>query len=182
MGRTVPGDAAVRLRAAAELLAGRRDAEAAQACRDVLADDPESTGALQMLGVVDVARFQVMELPGLLHGWSKFSTRPRHTGNTASCLRAVFPYGMQPLPAGLEKLRQHERFLRGPYYGLVGYIQPDGEFSFTQVLRAAFADRSSNYLIAGAAITRQSTAELEVAETCSKLATIGVFEKNQSAP
>jgi isochorismate synthase EntC len=137
--------------------------------------------SLQMLGLVEATRFQVMELPGLLHGWSKFITRPSAQQHIANCLRAVFPYGMQPLQVGLELVRRHERFLRGPYYGLVGYIKPDGEFSFTQVLRAAFADGSSNYLMAGAAITRHSTPELEVAETCTKLSAIRVFEKTRAA-
>jgi isochorismate synthase EntC len=136
--------------------------------------------SLLALGVVDATKFQVMELPGLLHGWSKFTTRPGRQGDIASCLRAVFPYGVQPLQAGLALLKQHECFLRGPYYGLVGCIQPDGDFSFTQVLRAAFVDRTSDYLIAGAAITRHSTPELEVVETCAKLSGVRLFEKHQS--
>jgi isochorismate synthase EntC len=137
--------------------------------------------SLQMLGFVDATRFQVMTLPGLLHGWSKFITRPERQEQTASCLRAVFPYGMQPVQEGLELLRRYERFPRGPYYGLVGYVKPGGDFSFTQVLRTAFADSSSNYLVAGAAITRHSTPELEVAETCTKLSAIPIFEMTHEA-
>ena len=132
--------------------------------------------SLATIGAVEVRRFQVMELPTLLHGWSEFTTRPAPHSGIADCLRAVFPYGVQPLEAGLALLKKNETFLRGPYYGLVGCIQPGGHFSFTQVLRAVFADDCSNYLIAGAAITRHSTPELEVAETCAKLSGVQLFE------
>ena len=51
MTRNAPGDAAVRRRAAAPLLAERRDAEAAAACREVLEKEPRSAAALHLLGV-----------------------------------------------------------------------------------------------------------------------------------
>ena len=132
--------------------------------------------SLAELGALDSEKFQVMELPSLLHGWSRFTTRPRQPLSVAKCLRAVFPFGVQPMQQGLELLRENENFLRGPYYGLVGYIRSDGEFSFTQVLRTAFADAYTNYLVVGAAITNRSSPELEVAETCAKLSGVRLFE------
>lgn len=132
--------------------------------------------SLRGLGRVEVERFKVMQLPGLLHGWSEFTTWPEKPGNIAGCLRAVFPFGVKPFQQGLQLLRQNEDFMRGPYYGLVGYIEPEGRFSFTQVLRSAFADRGGNYLMVGAAITPLSTPQLEVDETCSKLSGIDIFE------
>lgn len=136
--------------------------------------------SLAIIGNVDSTKFQVMELPTLLHGWSKFSTRPKQGTTIASCLRSIFPFGVNPVEQGFELLAKHENFNRGPYYGLTGYIQPDGEFSFTQVLRSAFIDRNSSYLMAGAAITSLSTAELEAAETCTKLLGVQVFERNSN--
>ena len=48
---SAPGDAAVRLRAAAAMLAERRDREAAEACRAVLEHEPQSAAALHLLGI-----------------------------------------------------------------------------------------------------------------------------------
>ena len=52
------------------------------------------------------------------------------------------------------------------------------KFSFVQVLRAAFTDVESSYVMVGAAITVHSTPEIELQETCAKLGGIKVFEKN----
>lgn len=130
------------------------------------------------LGPLNATKFKVMELPTLFHGWSTFETRPSVGTSIANCLRAIIPYGVNPLEQGFELLAQHENFCRGPYYGLAGCITPDGDFSFTQVLRSVFRDADGSYLMAGAAITSQSTAEIETAETCTKLVGIQVFEKN----
>lgn len=135
--------------------------------------------SLLELGPSEVVKFQVMVLPTLLHGWSKFVTRPDNSICIADCLRSIFPFGVKPVEQGFELIAQHENFCRGPYYGLVGCISPQGEFSFTQVIRSAFVDRANSYIIAGAAITQGSTAELEVAETCTKLTGIQVFERRQ---
>ena len=132
--------------------------------------------SLHNLGRVEIERFKVMQLPNLLHGWSEFTTWPEQPGNIAGCLRAVFPFGVSPLARGLQRLQENEDFMRGPYYGLVGCIETDGRFSFTQVLRTAFADRRGSYLMAGAAITPLSTPQLELDETCAKLSGVKIFE------
>ena len=131
--------------------------------------------SLAGLGVVQSVKFEVMELPTLLHGISSFTTRPAGAVTVAECLRAIFPFGASPLEQGFSLLGEHEDFFRGPYYGLIGCIQPDGEFSFSQILRSAFVDQDSSYIIVGAAITCNSTAELEAAETCTKLSSMQVF-------
>ena len=78
---------------------------------------------------------------------------------------------------GFKLLAEHEDFCRGPYYGLVGCITADGIFSFTQVLRSAYTDNNSSYLMVGAAITSMSTPELEAEETNSKLFGVQVYER-----
>jgi anthranilate/para-aminobenzoate synthase component I len=132
-------------------------------------------GSLGGLGAMQSNKFGVIELPTLLHGVSTFTTRPRKSVTVAECLRTIFPFGVNPVEEGLALLDRHENFCRGPYYGLVGCIFPDREFSFSQILRSAFVDRDSSYIIVGAAITSCSTAELEVAETRTKLSGIRVF-------
>ena len=139
---------------------------------------------LNRLGAVDVDRFQIMDLPTLLHGWSRFTTRPVAGTRVAECLRSIFPYGMNPVEVGFELLKAHEDFERGPYYGLVGCIQPDGQFTFSQVLRTAFTEeagegRSGSYVMVGAAITGLSTPELELAETKTKLNAIRLYRAEQ---
>ena len=133
--------------------------------------------SLAAVGSVRSREFDVMELPTLIHGWSEFITRPTSNKTVADCLRSIFPFGVNPVKPGFKLLEQHEDFCRGPYYGLTGCIRPGGEFSFTQVLRSAFADKHGSYLMAGAAITQHSTPELEVAETCSKLLGVEVFAR-----
>jgi len=130
---------------------------------------------LNKLGAVESNKFGVMELPTLLHGISEFTTRPEGPVTVSDCLRAIFPFGVKPMEQGLSLLGQHEDFCRGPYYGLVGCILPDGEFSFSQILRSAFVDHDSSFIITGAAITHHSTPEIELAETCTKLSGIRVF-------
>ena len=133
--------------------------------------------SLNNIGQVKVTKFEVMKLPTLLHGWSQFITHPKQPVRVADCLRSIFPFGGNPLKPAFELLAQHENFQRGPYYGLTGCIQPDGQFSFTQVLRSAFIDKNSSYLMAGAAITAHSTPAIETVETCTKLYSIQVFNK-----
>ena len=132
------------------------------------------------LGTVQSNKFEVIELPTLLHGVSTFTTRPRKSVTVADCVRTIFPFGVNPVEEGLAFLDQHEDFCRGPYYGLVGCILPDGEFSFSQILRSAFVDHDGSYIVVGAAITSRSTAELEVAETRTKLSGVRVFGREQS--
>jgi isochorismate synthase EntC len=139
---------------------------------------------LNRLGEVDVEKFQIMELPTLLHGWSRFITRPVAGTSVADCLRSIFPYGINPVEVGFELLKDHEDFDRGPYYGLIGFIQPDGQFAFSQVLRTAFTEkagegRSGSYVLVGAAITGLSTPELELAETKTKLNAIRLYRADQ---
>jgi len=132
--------------------------------------------SLTNIGTVQATKFEVMELPALLHGWSTFITRPNKNITVANCLRSIFPFGVNPVKQGFKLLAKHENFSRGPYYGLTGCIRPNGEFSFTQTLRSVFIDNNNSYLMVGAAITGLSTAELEMKETCTKLSSIKVFE------
>lgn len=133
--------------------------------------------SLAGIGTVQSTKFDVMELPTLLHGWSKFVTKPKENITVANCLRSIFPFGVNPVEPGFELLARYEKFCRGPYYGLTGRIRPGGEFSFTQVLRSAFVDKHNSYLLVGASITGLSTAELEIEETRTKLSTIKIFER-----
>jgi anthranilate/para-aminobenzoate synthase component I len=133
--------------------------------------------SLKAIGTVESTKFQVMELPTLLHGWSNFITRPQDKTTIADCLRSIFPFGVNPVEQGLRLLAEHEDFCRGPYYGLVGCITADGIFSFTQVLRSAYTDNNSSYLMVGAAITSLSTPELEAEETHSKLFGVQVYKR-----
>lgn len=145
----------------------------------IVAEHRSSTATIEYsligLGMVQSNKFEVLELPTLLHGVSTFTTRPRKSVTVADCVRTIFPFGVNPVEEGFAFLDQHEDFCRGPYYGLVGCILPDGEFSFSQILRSAFVDHDSSFIITGAAITHHSTPEIELAETCTKLSGIRVF-------
>jgi anthranilate/para-aminobenzoate synthase component I len=136
--------------------------------------------SLSQIGSVRGAKFDVMELPTLIHGWTRFVTCPDRQVPIAACLRAVFPFGAYPVEPGFDLLAQHERFCRGPYYGVMGMIQPDGQFSFTQILRSAFTDQKGSYLMVGAAVTSRSTVELETMESRAKLSSIHVYSASSN--
>lgn len=131
--------------------------------------------ALRAIACVQREEFQVMQLPSLLHGWAEFRCRLNDGNDVCKILRAVFPHTAFPVETGVRLIADHEGFSRGPYYGMIGLVAPCGEFSFTQILRSVFRNKSSHYLIAGAAITVDSTPEIELLETISKLKSIHAF-------
>lgn len=151
----------------------------ARICREHLSGTATIARELHSIARVRSDSFKVMRLPTLLHGWSEYRCALRVGCGVHHVLRSVFPYGVSPVDKGLGLLGIHEDFERGPYYGIAGLIGPDQEFSFVQILRSAFDDQGGSYLLTGAAITADSTPEIELEETISKLDSISIFLKEQ---
>jgi para-aminobenzoate synthetase component 1 len=88
-------------------------------------------------------------------------------------LKTTFPMGSMtgaPKIRAMQLIEQYEETKRGIYSGAVGYITPDGDFDFNVVIRSLVYNKSNKYLsfIAGGAITYQSEAEKEYAESLLK--------------
>jgi anthranilate/para-aminobenzoate synthase component I len=136
---------------------------------------------LARLGEIHRDGPKVMRLPSLLHGWSDFACHPHPGATLTDCVRSIFPYGTLPMREGLEFVHLHEAFHRGPYYGIVGVIEPSGSFSFSQILRTAFRQGESFHLLSGAAITQHSTADVELQEAVNKMDCIELSAPPHSA-
>jgi anthranilate/para-aminobenzoate synthase component I len=89
------------------------------------------------------------------------------------------PSGLSPKDDGFQHLSLTEEVCRGPYYGLVGMIYPDGTVDFAQVLRTIFnSAQGAPYIYAGANISAATlkhwTAKDEVEEVRHKLSTVKI--------
>ncbi|CAI8863616.1 chorismate-binding protein [Pseudomonas sp. IT-P294] len=88
-----------------------------------------------------------------------------------SILSAVAPSGASPRHLGLQALNKLEEHSRGPYYGLAGYVMPNGVSEFVQIIRTVIRTPTypSWHTWVGASIVRGSTSKSELDETKLKL-------------
>lgn len=88
-------------------------------------------------------------------------------------LKATFPMGSMtgaPKVSAMKLIEQHESTKRGVYSGALGYIDPQGNFDFSVVIRSILYDSESRFLsfMAGSAITAKAEAEYEYEECLLK--------------
>ena len=117
---------------------------------------------------------QLLRLAELEHGLTQLVVEPKPERRLGDVLLDLVPVGASPPNAGLHTIARLERYPRGPYYGLVGYIAPDGRMSWSQLLRTVFARHDRVWLPVGSAVTALSTAELEVEEITVKASTVRI--------
>jgi para-aminobenzoate synthetase component 1 len=89
-------------------------------------------------------------------------------------LQATFPMGSMtgaPKIRAIQLIEQYEDFSRGPFSGMLGYIDPDGNFDFNVMIRTIFYDkiRRKIFIAVGSAITAGSDVEKEYEECLIKL-------------
>lgn len=94
-------------------------------------------------------------------------------------IKNSFPMGSMtgaPKVMALELIEKYEKTKRGVYSGSIGYIEKNGNFDFSVIIRSILYNQDENYLsyITGSAITRLSNAKQEY-EEC-KLKAKGLFE------
>ena len=92
-------------------------------------------------------------------------------------LQALFPMGSMtgaPKIRAMQLIDHYENFKRGPYSGMLGYIEPNGGFDFNVLIRSLFYDKSQNYLSypVGGAIVYDSEPLKEYNECLLKAQTI----------
>ena len=125
--------------------------------------------ALATVGSVSAGPMEVVDRRGLRHLMTPLTVDLKPGISWSALMQAVVPTGAAPRESALGALNQLEPDSRGVYYGVLGLRTPDGEFEFSQVLRSLIRDRSGVHTFVGAAVTGQSTADGESAETRLKL-------------
>lgn len=88
-------------------------------------------------------------------------------------LKAAFPMGSMtgaPKLSAMKLIEEHENTRRGLYSGAVGYVDPEGNFDFSVVIRSILYNSSKRYLsfMTGSAITSNADGEQEYAECLLK--------------
>ncbi len=125
--------------------------------------------ALATLGRVSAGAMEVMDRRGLRHLMTPLTVDVKAGVAWSTLMQALVQTGAAPREPALKALDEIETCSRGAYYGVIGLRTPEGEFEFSQVLRSLIRDGSGVHTFVGAAVTGQSTAEGETAETRLKL-------------
>jgi para-aminobenzoate synthetase component 1 len=89
-------------------------------------------------------------------------------------LQATFPMGSMtgaPKKRAVELIEAYEDFSRGVFSGMLGFIEPGGDFDFNVMIRTIFYDKINKkiWVAVGSAITSQSDVEKEYEECLIKL-------------
>ncbi len=92
----------------------------------------------------------------------------------SNILRATYPMGSMtgaPKKRAMQLIDDYECFARGPFSGMLGYIDPAGNFDFSVLIRTVFYDKVTRklFVAVGSAITSQSNVEKEYEECLIKL-------------
>jgi len=126
---------------------------------------------LSQLGQVSKRGTYILPQRHLRHFVSVLETVVSKDIQFRSILSAVAPSGASPRHLGLQALKRLELHSRGPYYGLAGYVMPNGVSEFVQIIRTVLRTPScpSWHTWVGASIVRGSTSKGELDETKLKL-------------
>ena len=153
----------------------------------LLHDEKERAENLMIVDLVRndlarVARTGTVRVPelfgtyGFQHVWQLISTveaELRPALRLADILRATFPMGSMtgaPKIRALQLIEHYEASRRGLYSGSLGYVLPNGDFTFNVVIRSLHYRADTGYLSlqVGSAITYDSVPEQEYAECLLK--------------
>lgn len=118
---------------------------------------------------------KVMTLRFMHHLHSILSGKIKQDKDIFDFLQLLHPtpaVGGTPTPAAIGWIRRHEKFERGWYTGVLGWLTSDGEGEFSVILRCALLRANQANLFAGAGLVTDSEPVSELAETEIKLQTI----------
>jgi para-aminobenzoate synthetase component 1 len=125
---------------------------------------------------VDVPElFDVYSFPRVYQMISTVTADLKKNTSMFDILKALFPMGSMtgaPKRKAMELIHEYEMFQRGPFSGAVGYIDPEGNFDFSVLIRSVFYDQQQLYFSAGSAITVQSQVDFEYNECLMKASAI----------
>ncbi|MDR1520182.1 MAG: chorismate-binding protein [Planctomycetota bacterium] len=154
--------------------------------RELLADEKERAehmmlvdlarndlGRVARIGSVKVADLMSVEhYSHVMHLSSRVEAELAAAAAGLDAIRLSFPAGTvsgAPKIRAMETLDRLERRPRRFYSGLVGFIEPDGDFNTCIAIRCALQKGRKLWLQAGAGIVHDSIPERELAETNHKL-------------
>lgn len=123
-------------------------------------------------GSVEVPELMVIErYSHVMHIVSDVTGTLKEESDAYDLIRATFPAGTvsgAPKIRAMEIISELENLKRGPYAGLVGYIDFNGNLDTCITIRTAVLDGDKAYVQAGAGIVADSVARSEFEETQNK--------------
>jgi len=105
---------------------------------------------------------------------STVSCKVRPEISFGEILEATFPMGSMtgaPKKRAMQLIEEYEDFARGPFSGMLGYMEPGGNFDFSVMIRTIFYSKREKklFMAVGSAITSGSDVEKEYEECLIKL-------------
>jgi anthranilate synthase component 1 len=164
-GATLEEDA----RLEAELLADEKEAAEHVMLVDLGRND---VGRVAELGSVKVEAFRSVErYSHVLHLVSQVSGRLTPALSVVDALKAAFPAGTlsgAPKVRAMEIIDELETVQRGPYGGVIGYLDVSGDLDFAITIRSFTKNGKRLSIQAGAGVVHDSVPDLEYEETHNK--------------
>lgn len=118
---------------------------------------------------------QIKKLKNVQHLYTKISANLTDKQNVLSLIDSMFPTpavcGL-PKNKAIETINKIEKFDRGLFSGLIGWIDLEMNCEFAVAIRSALCNSKKLFLYAGAGIVEESIPEEEYIETEMKLNTI----------
>jgi para-aminobenzoate synthetase component I len=142
-------------------------------------------GRVAKFGTVQVAELFNLEPHGAV--WQMISTitaelKPEFS--SVDVLRATFPPGSMtgaPKVRAMQIIEELEPVRRGVYSGVIGYVDLNGDFDLSVVIRSAIIAKNRIQIQAGGAIVADSKPDAELEETYAKTRALRtVLEKEHS--
>ncbi len=124
-------------------------------------------GSVKVTQLMDVEKYSHVQ-----HIVSTVTSKLRKDTDAFDALEACFPAGTvsgAPKIRAMELLDELEPERRGPYAGVVGYFDFNGNMNFAINIRTIFTSDSKAYIQAGAGIVMDSDPEREYQETMNKM-------------
>lgn len=117
--------------------------------------------------------FGIYSFPQVHQMISTIGCQLRSDVHPIDAIKNVFPMGSMtgaPKVKAMQLIEIFEQSKRGAYSGALGYIDPQGDFDFSVIIRSILYSASSNYLSfqVGSAITYAADPELEYEECLLK--------------
>lgn len=129
-------------------------------------------------GTVSVEKLYAIETYKQVHQMvSTVSCELKENTSFDDILHATFPMASMtgaPKIRAMELIDDYETYSRGPYSGCIGYLEKNGDFDLSVLIRSIFYNESENYLSfsVGSAITALCDPEKEYEECLLKAAAL----------
>ena len=135
---------------------------------DLVRNDLSKIAAKGSVRVADLFEIQTF---GTVHQMVSTVEAQSITENPIEIIKACYPMGSMtgaPKISAMKSIEELENYRRGIYSGGIGYIEPNGDFDFSVVIRTAILKENDLYYSVGGAITGDSDPDEEWEETIIK--------------